>query len=446
MLVTMCTGCSGCQSDETIASTSAAGGAAGSTGIGGFTSLGGFGGMGGGGGFVGFCDGSGPPIELDILGGCTGDVASSVFLFAICSCSDIKLQNSLQTDSFDSSQGPDVKHNGSVGLNGAMHVVTQTDIDGSLWSKGNVTWQASVDARSYMVCGGDLTVPVSSTVHSDLFVDGNVEGYNGALKVAGALHITPGMSHSGVFPKGGIIEEAVVVPTPCDCGAPLDIPTIVAGFETSNENDEENIDPTVLSGNLEAVDLVLPCGRYYFTDVTPLAKVNITLEARTAIFVAGDFNPTDLFSIKFGPDAELDLFIAGNLTIKGSTTLGDPARPALSRVYVHGKGEVTSTTDLAANLYLPNETLELKGTTTVWGSLFVGGLLVTSPLTVHYDEAIMDIDGCGDPGGFCEDCHDCGNPVPACVEGTCVPCVQDADCCPPLECRPDGTCRLASPK
>jgi hypothetical protein len=91
---------------------------------------------------------------------------------------------------------------------------------------------------------------------------------------------------------------------------------------------------------------------------------------------------------------------------------------------------------LAGNLYLPNGSLSATGQTEVWGSLFVGAISIPGELTVHYDEAILTLPSCDQPPASpgCNDCHGCANPAPACVDGACVRCTQDSDCCAPLKC------------
>ncbi|MDC0667205.1 hypothetical protein [Nannocystis radixulma] len=77
----------------------------------------------------------------------------------------------------------------------------------------------------------------------------------------------------------------------------------------------------------------VPCGRYLFTAIDSNSSLDITLTGRTVIAVAGDVQNVGAFHITLGPEAELDLFIAGN----------------------------------------------------------------ASPLVVHYGHAILDLDGCDDP-------------------------------------------------
>ena len=99
---------------------------------------------------------------------------------------------------------------------------------------------------------------------------------------------------------------------------------------------------------------------------------------------------------------------------------------------------------LGANLYQPNAVFTANNVAEIWGSLFVGGLQLASPFIVHYDQAILDLEGCDDPNKTCTDCHDCANPTPSCKNGTCAPCVVDSDCCPPLVCD-GGSCKAIIP-
>jgi hypothetical protein len=433
--------------------TAASGGAAASGGTGGMVlTTGGTGGETGGGGsggtYVPFCEGSGPPIAIPSLGDCTGDVAKTLFVFGICSCGDITAFNTVATDSFDSSEGPDpkVKANGSVGVNGTYQGTSPVTVNGALWVGGTASWPNQHEIDGEVHCGAKLSVAAPSHVHHDLFGAADIAG-GGVLTIDGKLHITPGKVHQGVTAKQGVVEEQVTVPPPCDCSKPLDIPGIVAEFAKKNDNESQQLDPAALTEIVDPVTISLPCGRYYLDEVTPLgANVTIALDGRTALFVAGDFAPTGPLTITLGPDAELDLFIAGDLSIGNDFAIGDPARAARTRVYVGGTSKLASPTSFAGNLYLPNATLQVLNELEVWGALFVGGLNVTSPLSVHYDEAILAIDGCPDPDKQCGDCHDCSNPTPACKNDVCAKCESTADCCPPLSCAADGTCKLQDPK
>ena len=405
---------------------------------------GGAGGEGGVGGELPFCEGKGPPIEIPQLGDCANDLAT-IFLFGICSCSDINASNVLLTDSFNSNESDDVKVNGSIGLNGTYTGLSPATLHGTLWSAGPTIWQNTHEIDKQVRCGSTLTVASPSTVHDDLYVADDITTQPDYLTVDGTLHIPSGKGHVGVV-ADDVVNEAVSVEAPCNCGDPLDIAGIVASFENDNDNAMEGLDPDVLVGATGDVDLSLPCGRYYFNGAaTSGANITIELQGRTAILIAGDLIPTGAFSINLGPDAELDLFIAGDLTVKNDLSLGDKAHPARSRVYVAGSGTLTSASEMAMNLYLPNDVLSVQNDLEVWGSLFVGGLDFTSPLTVHYDEAILDVDGCPDPDTPCEDCHDCVNPTPACVDGFCDKCKDDGDCCPPFICLGNGTCALEQP-
>jgi hypothetical protein len=375
------------------------------------------------------------------LGDCTGDVAKKLFLFGVCSCKDIEIYNTLTSESFDSTKpGSKEKDNGSLATNANYKATSPVTLHGGIWAAGSVELVNKHELFNELRSGTGLSVPTGSTVHDDVFVQGNVSA-PGGLTVDGALFVPPNSSVTGVTAAGGIKNQAVKIAKPCDCGTPIDVPKIVTSFANKNDNAKEKLAANALTKIVQPTTLSLPCGRYYLEEITPLgAEVTIKLDGRTALFVKGDVSPTGKLSIVMGPAAELDLFVAGNLS------LGDVKRPYKSRMSVHGTGKFTSKTVFAGNLYLPNATLQVFNELEVWGSLFVGGLNVTSPMALHYDVAILGIDGCPDPEQKCDDCHDCINPKPACKGGSCAKCATDDDCCPPLICKADGTCELPQPK
>src|SRR5262249_9129999 len=70
---------------------------------------------------AGACVGIGPPINPGGPGSqCSGNIATTSFTWALCSCTYVKANQMVYTDGFDSNQGPYVpgKHAGAVGMNG----------------------------------------------------------------------------------------------------------------------------------------------------------------------------------------------------------------------------------------------------------------------------------------------------------------------------------------
>jgi hypothetical protein len=395
---------------------------------------------------VDFCAGEGGILIPGDVVTCTGDLGKKTFLFAICSCSGLTANNTLKTDSFDSGD-PNMTpmDGGSVGVNGPYTASSQVDIGGSLWVDGKLQNFNAHEVAQQLKCSGDVTAASTSHVAGDLYTEGNLFAQNMTLTIDGDLYIPADKVNQGAKVLGSTIKGPVDVKTPCDCDDLIDVPKIVAGYMADNDNDALPIAADALVGLPQPESIELPCGRYFFTAIDSNSSLDITLTGRTVIAIAGDVKNAGAFNLVLGPDAELDLFIAGDATFNNVAAIGDPKRPAATRIYVGGSFKFASAFTLGANLYQPNAVFTANNVSEIWGSLFVGGLQLASPLVVHYDQAILELDGCDDPGKGCGDCHDCANPTPACTEeGTCGPCVTDDDCCPPLVCDA-GICKAIIP-
>ncbi len=397
-------------------------------------------------GAVDFCLGEGGILLPGDEVTCTGDLGKKTFLFAICSCSGVTANNTLKTDSFDSEMmNMPPMDGGSVGVNGPYTASSSVDIGGSLWVDGKIQTFNKHEVAQVLQCGDDVTASSASHVAADMFLEGNINAQNKTLTIDGDLHIQEGKLNNGAVVLGQTVKGPVTVETPCDCADPIDVAAIVQGFQQSNDNNALPIAPDELVGLPEPKQIELPCGRYFLDAIDSNSSLEITLTGRTVIAIAGDVKNAGAFTIALGPDAELDLFIAGNADFNNIAAIGDPKRPAATRIYVGGGFKFASNFTLGANLYQPNATFTANNMSEIWGSLFVGGLELASPLVVHYDQAILELEGCEDPNKGCGDCHDCANPTPACTDqGTCGPCVVDTDCCPPLACD-GGICKAIIP-
>lgn len=397
-------------------------------------------------GAVDFCEGMGGILVPGDEMTCTGDLGKKTFLFAICSCSGLTANNTLKTDSFDSNMMNMMPMDGgSVGVNGPYTASSSVDIGGSLWVDGKIQTFNQHEVAQILQCSDDVNANSPSHVADDLYLEGNINAQNKTLTIDGDLHIQAGKQNNGATVGGKTIKGPVEVKTPCDCSDLIDVPKIVQGYMADNDNDSVPLAVDELIGLPQPKELELPCGRYFLTGIDSNSSLKISLTGRTVIAIAGDVKNAGAFTIELGPAAELDLFIAGNAEFNNVAAIGDPKRPAATRIYVGGSFKFASNFTLGANLYQPNATFTANNMSEIWGSLFVGGLNLASPLVVHYDQAILELEGCDDPNKPCGDCHDCANPTPTCTkEGTCGPCVVDSDCCPPLACD-GGICKAIIP-
>jgi len=404
---------------------------------------------------IAFCMGEGPPVIVgdDTIGRdtCAGAIASHVFANSMCTCRNANVVGYLRTRSFDSGMGMgDDAYGAPVGINRDYLTGGYADVGGSFVVAGTM----GVRFGGYLDVGGDARfageINAAGYIHirRDLWVGGNVTNI-GLLEVDRDVHQPSGRTLA-TFPRidGSHIREPVTVEPPCDCSPTglVDIAGIVAHGMTHNDNADVDLDPTLLENVVGlGVDITLPCGRYYLTSVGGLGDITIHVPGRTALFIGGDVDAIGAFDIDLGPDGELDMFIGGRLLSIGAGSYGDRARPARTRIYVGGRGDVTlvGASGFVGNVYAPFSRITAPGATTVYGSLFGDQIDMPGYLEIKYDRAILEVDeDCPPPDdGGCDVCglSSCTDSR-ACVGGMCGSCTGDADCCAPLVCYPDGTC------
>ena len=142
------------------------------------------------------------------------------------------------------------------------------------------------------------------------------------------------------------------------------------------------------------------------------------------------------------PGAELDWFIDGNLTLDPGARIGDPVRPAATRIYVSGDGEIQlpGSAETSFNLYAPTAAVSVVGGGDVYGSIFARQVSASADLLLHYDRAILHAkDACDVAQGSCQPCAQCSAGL-ACLDNACFTCEADSDCCAPFVCL-SGQCQ-----
>jgi len=401
-----------------------------------------------------FCMGMGPAVIVGdaALGtaSCAGAIAARVFNNAVCSCENTNVVGYLRTRSFDSGLGTsDTAAGAPVGVNRQYTTGGYADVGGSFVVAGTT----GVQFLGYLKIGGDgrfagnVNAAGYIDIARDLWVLGDVTNI-GLLSVDRDLH-QPAGRVLATFPDigGSTIRGSFTVPDPCDCEPSniVDVAAIVADGRLRNDNADVGLSPSLLSSVVGiGVDIELPCGRYYVDSIGGLGSITLRVPGRTALFVGGDVNALGRFDIELGPAGEIDIFIGGSLASIGAGSFGERARPASTRIYVGGTGDVTviGASGFVGNVYAPHARVTALGATTVYGSLFGRQIDMPGYLDVHYDRAILDAgEDCPPPPGGCEMCGGEGcTDRTACIGGACASCRSDADCCPPLVCYPDGTC------
>ncbi|MBO6938932.1 MAG: hypothetical protein JJ863_28450 [Deltaproteobacteria bacterium] len=396
-----------------------------------------------------FCDGEGPLIivgddtstEMD----CAGRIAERSFRYALCTCEGLVTSHELSTDSFDSDMGPYVPPGGvggSVGTNGGGNSTADWDVGGSLWSSGSTGWTVS----SELAIGSELHLTgrlagSEVSVGADAWVGGGI-GLD-TLTVEGTLTVPdPDAVVVDSLSTGGDATGVVEVADPCACGedAIVDVASFVAGYAVDNDNAAIALSADALANVSTETTLELPCGRFYLDSVSATAPLTIRVTGRVALFVGGSITANDTFEVIPEGDAEVDVFVGGNVTGAGAFSVGTADAPARARLYVGGNGTVnlSASTTFAGNLYAPRAELVTAGDVEIFGAAFVRRLSAAGSVDIHYDTAILEAgDDCDIPD-TCSMCGDCPS-VQACIDGVCGECRTSADCCSPLICR-DGAC------
>lgn len=414
-------------------------------------------GGGGDGGQSAYCMGNGPPILVGDTGGsggrCSGDVAASAFRFGLCTCQGLSSGAPITVDSFDSTR-PGVMTlgtGGSMGCDADVNVSNMLSVGGNLIVSGSVTVSSPLAVGVDAQVGATLSGDQSITIGRNAQVGSDVKCNNGTLTIPGTLTYPTGKTLTAKNTAiGSIVRAPVTVAPPCDCGAgnTYDIASYVEQRRNSNDNQAIGLDPALLTNFTGDQTLNLTCGRFFLNRIGGSGKVNLNVSGRTALFVGGDVNLTDAFSVTLTAGGELDLFINGGLTSSAPLNFGNKDAPARVRLYMGGSRNINLSAGsvLGGNVYAPDSSLVTSGSLDVYGSVFVRSFNPSAAVKIHHDIAILNASqSCNTPtsggGGTpppppptCSRCQDCGGQ--ACKAGQCGgACTGQEDCCSPLSCR-----------
>ena len=440
------------------------------------------------------CSGGGPQIEVDAAPEgqrrCTGNLAEEVFLWGVCSCDSLVFDDALQTDAYDSTLGryePGGLGAG-VGTNADIDVGSQAEIRGSLWASSmpGAVFDDGVTVHQQLHVGGNLDTGSTAEFKKDAWVESNVEA-DGAATFGQTLHVTPNSTVSSGVNYGSLDDSTDFdVQNACtQCGAADRIPVseiVDRHTGADNDNSAVGLSPDAMDGVDDGQVLELPCGEYYLSKMNIDDTATIRVTGRTALYIGGDVEVGSNLTIKPAANAELDVFIDGNVTIDDRVELGDAAYPASTRFYVGGdKGwDFGSQARMAGYIYAVPGGIVADDGIELYGGMYTQNLDAGSDVDIHYDRAILgagknctpvdqpdpdpeptgdagmsDASGAmdgqssmDDSGGTSGDGGDTagdatgdtgGDPAPTCSESG-ETCSGDGDCCVPLVCGAQGTC------
>jgi hypothetical protein len=481
------------------------------------------------------CVGGGPPLVVPTGPGqttCTGNLGAVSFLFGLCSRTNMgPLSQALYTDAFNSLEGPykaSCTTNADCGATGKCIPLggpNGTCAGGGVGVNGKPGAEAAQTSKQFHVGGdfwvfgaaglaskGDITVKQKTYVKANWSVAGNDRLFGEAringpsLAVTGAGNLTFNSTlftqatpcNATTVPAGTSTASPKCTPQAFDpllkepCGSAsdlIDVKGIVEYFRDPAHNDNAliNLPYNALAAPTAPVRLELPCGYYYLDSIGGNQNITIVVKGRTAVFIGGAAAINIEMTFDVEPTASIDLFIGGVVDIAHPITLGSPAYPRLTRMYI-GSGAVgaagTSCTAVSqcgsgicsacprspfgvcsgtgscvgGNGYSQAINMSQGGSfngllwagygsfsssnpVEMYGSIFTNYIDFSGALKVHYDNAAAKTgDECPPipPGSACESARDCGG-TQACINNTCAACTANSQCIPPQVCNA-GVC------
>ena len=343
------------------------------------------------------CTLHGPLLDLDdgAEAACGDD--SHGFHHALCACEDVVLGGATLVDGFDSRVAPYAagEHSGSLAANRALYLNAPARIGGSLVVAGST---GIPDTRGDLVVGGNLLDQGPLLSAFGVTVDGRAEVAGdvrlGSLDVAGSFTLAATAALEVRDGAPPVVRRAVSVAPACRCDAPLDLATIIRAARADNDNAAIALDA---ANGLKAVDSareqILPCGRYYVSELYAAHPLTLRIQGRVALYVDSDVvvENTGALTIALEGAAELDLFVLRGLSSKGPVEIGTPRAPTRTRLHF-GASYALSFEDratIAATLHAPLAQLVTQAAPLeLYGSSLVRSAAAAGPLTLHYDRAL----------------------------------------------------------
>jgi hypothetical protein len=341
-----------------------------------------------------------PPL---LGGACTGQVAEQTFAAALCSCEDINVAGYLRTRGLADDDTPD-NLVGSVGVNRNYLTNGYANVGGSFTVAGprDVLFGGLLQAGQDLFFNPAADVAGVIRVGRDAWLADSLRAF-GRVAITRDLYTADGAGFRGIalVDVGGARHtQDVSITPPCACGsgALIDVGALVEDARLNNDNASIGLDADAL--NLVVglgTPLELPTGRFYVNQIGGVGGINLRVTGKTALFIGDDLFATGAFRVELAPDAEIDLFVRGDLALTGAALFGDRARPAATRVYVGGSGDVTVAGygAFVGNLYAPTANITVGGFGQIYGSLFGKNINAAGFLSVGYDAAVQQTgEGC----------------------------------------------------
>lgn len=381
-----------------------------------------------------------PVVQIRGRATCVGRLASAYLSNALCSCGNVQVGESLATRGFDSTQGPlgdnaPDEGGASVGVNATfIPGKVATAIGGSFSVAGTteLTLTGRLAVRGDLWAAGNLLVLGPAAVARNASFAGNYMGLGpltvkGSTRHAGSVTAVP-------FTTGSDQPGPVTIPSPCACGPGdlLDVAAIVDAGRLDNDNASLRIAPDAFETVIAVAALKLPCGRAYLSRIGGAGSMTVHVTGKSVLFIEESIDLKGALLFDVAPGAEVDVFVKGDVAIRGSLAVASKDRPAAGRLWVGGSQPITLLSPWVGNLYAPRARVASNVGLDVWGSIFAGEFSGDLLAGFTFDRSIAEAGGtCGaaePPPAECRQCGVCSSGA-ACVSGVCGGCTADSDCC-----------------
>ena len=351
-----------------------------------------------------FCQGSGPRISgAQDSRICGGALIASLLPAALCTCSGIS-GGDLLTDSFDSALGPYApgQTGGELRSLGPLTTQGSWDVGGALRTSdatGVQILSGSLRARGPAQILGALRGE-TAVFERDADVGGGIGLVN--LTVGGTLTTpdTGSIAVSGQRSTPSTRLGPVAVPPPCPCELDPYVSGPILALTQANDDARLGLSKDQLEGFVGDAVLTLPCGGYFFQRIAGAGSLELRIEGRVELAIAGGLDVGGRLTIGLAPGAELDLYVHGDITVGGAVAIGDKAAPPRLRLFPGG----VDTIRLAGGGYLSAAVLGRRrdlltsAPLDVYGAMIAESVSVNAALRLHYDPQVRALSGsCGPP-------------------------------------------------
>lgn len=358
------------------------------------------------------CSGLGAPILIGGSNGpCAGALAASTVNRAICSCDSIELAGSLFTQATSGAAPGQMGGGGggggglpppgnayaSVASDGNIEIVGSTEVSGSISAggTGGIGFNRSAQILGDLRSAGNLAVTQIASVAGDAYVVADVAG---RVDVLGTLFVSPASTVSlEDADNNHIVAQPIEVAPPCNCaaGPVVDVLAVVAAAAAHNDDASAGLDATALAKTHGPTSFTLPCGSYYLPSLTTDDTLAVHVQGRSALYIGGDVSLADGLRVTLDEGAELDLFVAGDVSVSAGA-VGATTAAAVRLWLASSTVQLGADATLSAIIYAPNAAIVPDDALNATGALFVGSLATVSDVSVRFDASVLaDGAACG---------------------------------------------------